>query len=122
MIEKLVLPNRPGSSTKFIDTAGRRSLNGSQDFRKCEGPAIDIPHGREQQVCVIGHDYDGMNLDCLAIVMEAVLKGWCSCLTVFVPHGRVRMQCVRGTLQKEVGRRVGSEVGGVGIRIGGILL
>jgi hypothetical protein len=74
MIERLVLPNRSGPSAEFIDTAGRSSLDGSQDFRKCEGPAIDIPHGREQQVCVIGHDYDGMNLDCLAIVMEAVLK------------------------------------------------
>jgi hypothetical protein len=75
VVERFVLPHRSQSSVELIDAAGGCAFDGSHDFGKGESPAFRVSKGGKKQVCVIGHDYSGVEMDRLAMVVEAMLQG-----------------------------------------------
>jgi len=80
VIEGFVLPHWPGPAGEFVDIARRGSLDGSQNLRECERPAICIAQTCKEQVHMIWHNHRSMYLNCFAVIMETVLQDKCSCI------------------------------------------
>jgi hypothetical protein len=74
VIKGFVLPDWARASQQLVDATGGTALDSFENLRECERPAVGVPQRGEQEVCVVRHDYGGVKMDSLTIVVKAVLK------------------------------------------------
>jgi hypothetical protein len=74
MIQRLILPNWPGTAEQFIYAPSRNSLEQLQDYRQRIRPALQVAKRSQQQVHMIGHHNHRVEIVSLPVVVLAMLK------------------------------------------------
>jgi len=74
VVEGFFLPDWATGFQEFIDTSGRGAFELLENYCKRVRPAFFISQRQQQEMHVVGHHDDCMEVVAFAIVMEAVLE------------------------------------------------